>query len=124
MPELRKKLGDFGESAALAYLVRRGYTEVARKWRCAAGEIDLVMREGATLAFVEVRTRRGQHFGVAEESVGPAKRARLIGLAYAYLAAAELAEDTPWRIDVVAIDVDRTGWIARIDHIRHAIEET
>jgi len=121
--DLRKKLGDFGERAAAAYLIRQGYALLARKWRGTGGEIDLVMREGAVLVFVEVRTRRGT-VGAAEESVGPAKRARLIALAYTYLEAAALPEGTPWRIDVVALDVDRAGRIARLEHIRDAVEET
>jgi putative endonuclease len=122
MPNLRKKLGNFGEQAAAAHLIRQGYTLLARNWRGAGGELDLVMREGAALVFVEVRTRRGAA-GMAEESVGPAKRARLIALAYTYLEAAALPEDTVWRIDVVALDVDRAGRIARLAHIRDAVEE-
>jgi putative endonuclease len=123
MPDLRKKLGDFGEQAAAAYLIRQGYALLARKWRGAGGELDLVMRDGEELVFVEVRTRRGAA-GAAEESVGPAKRGRLIALAYTYLEAAALPEATPWRIDVVALDVDRAGRIARLEHIRDAVEET
>jgi putative endonuclease len=123
MPTLRNKLGDFGEQVAAAYLARQGCVEVARKWRCSSGEIDLVVRDRGMLVFVEVRTRRGDGAGTAEESVGPAKRARLAALAYAYLEAAGAPDDTPWRIDVVAVDVDRAGRIARINHIRHAVEE-
>jgi putative endonuclease len=123
MADLRKKLGDFGEQAALVYLTHQGYAEVLRKWRCPAGEIDLLMRDGTTLVFVEVRTRRGNSAGVAEESVGPAKRARLIALAYTYLEAAGVADNTPWRIDVVAVGVDASGRVARLNHIRDAVEE-
>ena len=132
MPDLRKKLGDFGEQAAAAYLIRQGYELLARKWRNytrhrgGGGEIDLVVRDGMTLVFVEVRTRRypGRASGSAEESVGPLKQARLIALAYAYLEAATVPEDTPWRIDVIALDVDRAGRIAELRHIRDAVEET
>ena len=74
MRDIRRKLGDFGEQAAAAHLLRQGYALVARKWRCPAGEIDLLMRDGATLVFVEVRTRRGELVGLAEESVGRTKR--------------------------------------------------
>jgi putative endonuclease len=122
MPDLRKKLGDFGEQAAAAHLLKQGYTLLARKWRSAGGELDLVMRDGAELVFVEVRTRRGAA-GMAEESVGPAKQARLIALAYAYIEAAALPEGDAWRIDVVALDVDRAGRIARLEHIRSAVGE-
>jgi putative endonuclease len=77
------------------------------------------------LVFVEVRTRRhpGGGPGSAEESVGPHKQARLIALAYAYLEAAAVPPDTPWRIDVIALDVDRAGRIAGLRHIRDAVEE-
>jgi putative endonuclease len=134
MPDLRKKLGDFGEQAAAAHLLRQGYKLLARKWRNpdrelgGAGELDLVLRDGAALVFVEVRTRRnlaaGKEGAGAEESVGPNKRARLIALAYAYLAAAAVPANTPWRIDVIALDVDRAGRIAGLRHIRDAVEET
>lgn len=122
MPDLRKRLGDFGEQAAAAHLLRRGYRLVARKWRCVGGEIDLVMRDGATLVFVEVRTRRAES-GSAAESVGRAKQGRLIALAYAYLEAVAAPADAPWRIDVVAIGVDRAGRIAELRHIPSAVED-
>jgi putative endonuclease len=134
MPDLRNKLGHFGEQTAAAHLIRQGYELLARNWRGPAraqggpgGELDLVLRDGSALVFVEVRTRRhpgGGQGGVgAEESVGPIKQARLIALAYAYLEAAAVPADTPWRIDVVALDVDRAGRIAGLRHIRDAVEE-
>jgi putative endonuclease len=123
MPDLRKNLGDFGEQAAAAHLIKRGYALLARKWRCPTGEIDLLMRDGATLVFVEVRTRRGDHLGMAEESVGRTKQAKLIALAYAYLEATSAPGDLAWRIDVVALNIDRAGRIAQLQHIRDAVEE-
>ena len=129
MPDLRKKLGDFGEQATAAHLTKQGYRLVARKWRHPGGgaggpggELDLVMRDGPTLVFVEVRTRRGGAMGSAEESVGRAKQQRLIALAYAYLEANATPAEA-WRIDVVALDIDRAGRIARLSHIRNAVEE-
>ena len=123
MPDLRKKLGDFGEQAAAAHLLKQGYVLLERKWRGPGGELDIVMRDGATLVFVEVRTRRGPA-GAAEESVGRAKRERLAALAYAYLETNDVPADAPWRIDVVALDIDSRGRIARLEHIRDAVEET
>jgi putative endonuclease len=123
MPDLRKNLGNFGEQAAAAYLIKRGYRLLARKWRCPTGEIDLLMHDGATLVFVEVRTRRGDRLGMAEESVGRAKQAKLIALAYAYLEATGARDDVAWRIDVVALYIDQNGRIAQLQHIRDAVEE-
>jgi putative endonuclease len=123
MPDQRTKLGDFGEQAAAAHLIKHGYQVLARKWRCAAGEIDLLMRDGPTLVFVEVRTRRGDRLGSAEESVGRAKQVKLIALAYAYLESIGAPDDLPWRIDVVALNLDRSGRVARLRHIRDAVEE-
>lgn len=122
MADKRRKLGDFGEQAAANYLLRQGYTIEDRQWRAAGGELDLVARDGMTLVFVEVRTRRGNIAGVAEESVGRAKQARLMALAYAYLEAHAIAPDTEWRIDVIAVDVDRAGRVARLSHIPYAVE--
>jgi len=124
MTDLRRKLGDFGEQAAAAHLAKRGYELLARKWRCAAGEIDLLMHDGPVLVFVEVRTRRGDRLGLAEESVGRAKQAKLIALAYAYLESTGAPHDLPWRIDVVALNIDQSGRVARLRHIRDAVEQT
>ncbi len=123
MPDQRRKLGDFGEQVAAAHLTKQGYQVLARKWRCASGELDLVLRDGATLVFVEVRTRRGDSAGSAEASVGRSKQERLIALAYAYLEATDTPEHSAWRIDVIAIDIDRSGRVARLHHIHDAVEE-
>jgi putative endonuclease len=122
MPHIRTKLGDFGEQVALAHLTSRGMVLVEQKWRCSSGEIDLIMRDSAALVFVEVRTRRAAP-GAAAESVDRRKQERLIALAYAYLDTHETPPDTDWRIDVIAIDVDRSGAIARLTHICDAVEE-
>lgn len=119
---MRKRLGDFGEMAARGYLARHGFVELARNWRCRGGEIDLVMRDGPTLVFVEVRTSRASD-GRAAESVGRGKQQRLIGLAYTYLDHHALALDSNWRIDVVAVELGPRGRIERIDHVRNAVEE-
>src|SRR5262245_6438820 len=111
----RKQLGAFGERVAAGYLERLGYRVVVRNWRCAAGELDLVADDAGTLVFVEVRTRRGVP-GAAAESVGAAKQARLAGLAYAYLEELGTSAESPWRIDVVAVELDATGRVAQLHH--------
>jgi len=114
----RKRTGRRGEELAAVYLAGQGYTIIARNWRCAIGELDLIATDGQTLVFVEVRTRRGGHLGAAEESITPAKQARLIELAQTYLQGIDLTYPS-WRIDVVAVQLGRGE--PQINHIENAV---
>jgi putative endonuclease len=67
-----------------------------------------------------VRTRRGRAFGTPEESITPAKQQKLIELAQTYLQEHDLS-DVPWRIDVVAVEMDRRGKLQRINLIKNAV---
>jgi putative endonuclease len=99
----RKEAGRAGEAAALAYLQRAGLQLVLRNFRCKAGEIDLVMLDGRTLALVEVRYRASEQFGGAAASVTWRKQRRLAHAAeYLLLAHRELRR-YPARFDVVAL---------------------
>lgn len=120
MRDIRTQIGRFGESAAAAYLQRAGYQIIARNWRCAKGEIDIIARHGAELAFVEVRTRRDTI--PPAESVGRAKQRRLIALAQLYLQEANADDSQSWRIDVIAVTLGSGGQVARLEHIQSAIE--
>lgn len=122
MPSTRRDLGDFGESAARSHLIRAGYAVLTSNWRCRIGEIDLVAQQGGQIVFVEVRTRRVGGPVPPEESLSPAKLRRMANLADAYMVEANLPAHTPCRIDVIAIDVDRTGRIARLEHVLNAVE--
>ena len=116
----KRRLGRRGEDIAVGHLQRRGYVIVARNWRCPAGEIDIVAREGETVTLVEVRTRRGERFGTPEESITPDKQAKLVTLAETYLQEEDLA-DVAWRIDVVGIVLGRHGEVRRVNLIRNAV---
>ena len=117
----RKQLGDAGEEIAARELIQRGYLVRDRNWRSAEGELDIVARQGQTLVFVEVRTRRGDRFGTPEDSITPAKRAHLVAAAQAYLQAHAL-EDCDWRIDVVAVEMTTRGQLVRVDVIENAVQ--
>ena len=99
----RAATGAAAESAALAHLRAAGLELLARNVRYPFGEIDLVMREGATLAFVEVRYRRGNAFGGAAASVDRGKRRKLARAAQAWLGSHRAHADAPCRFDVVAV---------------------
>lgn len=92
------------EQAALDFLEQSGLQPVERNWRSRFGELDLVMREGDTLVFVEVRYRRHASFGGGAASVGPAKRAKLSRAAQGFLQAHPKLAKLPCRFDVVAFD--------------------
>jgi putative endonuclease len=117
----KQSLGQRGEALAAAHLQGRGYTIVARNWRCPAGEIDIVARDGDCLVFVEVRARRGQAYGTPEESITPRKQAKMVEVAQTYMQM-EGQEDAAWRIDVVAIEIGSRGETARLNHICNAVE--
>ena len=108
----RARLGRHGEELAARHLAAKGYDIVARNWRCEAGELDLVTRDGDNLAFVEVRTRRGQAYGTPEESITATKLARMAAVAESYVY--EHGWEGDWRLDVVAIQV-RSGQVPAIE---------
>ncbi|MEJ2747669.1 MAG: YraN family protein [Anaerolineae bacterium] len=115
----RKKLGQWGETVAVHHLEAKGYDIIERNWRCRQGEIDLVARAGQEWVFVEVKTRRGRDSGTPEEGLTPHKSRQLLALGELYLAAHEL--DVDWRIDLVAVELDKTGKLLRCEHIPNAV---
>jgi putative endonuclease len=117
----RRKLGQRGEELAVALLEEQGYVVRERNWRCQAGEIDIVAEDGGCLVFVEVRTRRGREYGTPEESVTPAKQARLVELAQTYLQ--EHRWEGDWRIDVVAVEMTSGGKLLRLELIKNAVTD-
>lgn len=126
MGDQRRTLGRRGEALAAAFLQRKGYGIIATNWRCAAGELDLIARDGSVLVFVEVRTRRSTAGGLAEESITLAKQRRLARLALHYLQELETALTPwlgPWRIDVVAIRITPGSESVHIRHLEHAVED-
>lgn len=116
----RQLLGRRGEELAADRLRADGYEILARNYRCRAGEVDLVARDGEWLVFVEVRTRHGDAWGSPEESVTEAKQARLVKVAETYLAERE-SWDVDWRIDVVAVELDAGGAVRRLTVVRNAV---
>lgn len=128
--DARHQLGKAGEEMAARLLVQEGMVILARNWRCPYGELDLVASENAPddcmggvmttwLVAVEVRIRRGMRFGTAKASVTATKQAKLRSVAEAYVQAT--GWQGPWRIDVVAIQLDGQGRMIEQAHLRHAV---
>ena len=119
MTRVRQAVGAYGERLAERHLTEQGLVVLARNWRCPAGEIDLILTDGAELVvFCEVKTRRSDQFGPPAEAVGAAKVRRLRRLAAQWLA--ERPEHPrEVRFDVVAVLPQPRG-AARVEHVRAA----
>jgi putative endonuclease len=117
----RKDTGNLGEKLARDFLAKRGYQTLETNYRCKEGEVDIIARDGDCLVFIEVRTKSSRQFGTPEESITATKKERLKAIAGRYQ---ETHIDLPssWRIDVVAIELDRSGKPRRIELIENAVE--
>lgn len=100
--------GHEAETLALAYLEGRGLRLVARNFRVRGGEIDLIMRDGPALVFIEVRARARGTFGGAGASITTHKQRRIILAARHWLAR---YGDVACRFDCVLIDAGHLAWL-------------
>ncbi len=107
-PVDRLCLGKTGEDIACRELRRRGYEILTRRFRTRLGELDIVARDGATIVFVEVKTRTSTKFGTPSEAVTALKQRKVWLMASDYLHRQRLY-DRPCRFDVVAISIDEDG---------------
>lgn len=115
-----RAIGDGFEARALVLLQRASLVLLERNYGTRYGEIDLVMRDGDCVVFVEVRYRGSSAQGGAVASVGAGKRARLARAAALYLQAHPALADRPCRFDVVAFDGAAVSAPAR--WLQHAFE--
>jgi putative endonuclease len=116
----KQHLGRLGERLAAAHFARLGYDVLAQNHHTRFGELDLVLSDGHTLVFCEVKTRRlgsGEPF----ENLHPAKQAQVRKMAAAWLLQ---PSDRPWhddlRFDAVGVLVDRDDGLVRLDHLQGA----
>lgn len=112
----RQALGAYGEAIAARHLIEQGMILVDHNWRSDAGEIDLVLKDGRTLVFCEVKTRRSVSHGTPQEAVTASKFARMRRLASQWIAAND-AHGFDVRLDLVAI-VCPKGGSPSIEHLR------
>ena len=105
MMNRRERIGKEGERVACKYLQEHGYALIERNWRCPFGEIDIIARDGGTLAFVEVKRRSRSGYGGAEGALTIHKQRRIVTAARMYLS--QTQSDLPVRFDLVAIEGGR-----------------
>jgi putative endonuclease len=118
MTKVRQAVGAHGERLAEQHLAAQGLVVLARNWRCAEGEIDLILRDRTDVVFCEVKTRRGTLFGTPAEAIRPDKVRRLRRLANRWLAEASV-RPREVRFDVVEVVLRPTG-PAAVEHTRAA----
>ncbi len=113
---VKQALGAYGESVAARHLVEQGLVLLDRNWRCEAGEIDLVLRDGSVLVVCEVKTRSSVEFGTPHEAISDAKLDRLRRLAMRWQDEHGLTVPEV-RVDLVAVLRPRRG-PSTVEHVR------
>ncbi|WP_249671813.1 YraN family protein [Pseudomonas abieticivorans] len=117
----RQQAGREAEAQALRHLEQQGLHLLARNWLCKHGELDLVMLDGDTVVFVEVRYRLHAGWGGALESVDARKREKLVVAAQVFLQKEARWADHPCRFDVIALE-GTAGQAQRLNWLRDAFD--
>jgi putative endonuclease len=120
--DLRHHLGRAGEDLALAHLERLGFKLVARNRRTRYGELDLVVFDGTTLVFAEVKTRRANRAGRSPwEALHERKRKQVRRMAAAFLVEpGDRPRSAELRFDAIGVILDGQGRLVRLDHLEAA----
>ncbi len=107
----------WAEATAKTYLLGRGYTFLAENYTVRGGELDLVMRQGGVVVFVEVRQRKSDRYGSAAESITAGKLQRLRKTALHYLVSTFERDDLPVRFDAVLVTGTEKNY--RLEHLQN-----
>ena len=108
---VRKKLGEIAEQRACDFLQAHGLKLILRNYRCIIGEIDLIMRYGDEIVFVEVRSRTHADYGSAIESINKTKQKKIMGTSIHFLQKQNWLNKTNSRFDVIGIQQNHIEWI-------------
>ena len=110
------QLGELGEAFVAAWLMQEGWTIEARRWRCRAGELDLVARSGQELAFVEVKTRSpGNWDRNGALAITPAKQLKLLRTAELFFIQHPQWAHLARRFDVALVGRSPRGTVAGVE---------
>ena len=112
MKKDNKFVGKIGEDLAAEHLQNKGYEILERNFSNKFGEIDIITRDKNVLVFVEVKTKRGEDFGMPEEMVGRGKLHKIRNMATIYTK----GQETLCRIDVVAVVLGINNEVVRLTH--------
>lgn len=118
---ITQKIGDLGENIAEKFLILRGYSVLKRKYHCKYGEIDIIVKKNDQIVFVEVKTRTSSLFGEPEESIIRSKKQKLIKSSLHFLDSVEEWRPFSWRIDVIALKLDKQCVLRKITHFKNIL---
>ncbi len=119
MTEKSKSLGERGEEIAVNFLKKNRYKILFRNYRCKFGEIDIIAQHKKTLAFIEVKTRSSEAYGLPQEAVQSKKQKKISWVALEFIQRYKL-EDRAARFDIVAIQFSGKGY--NVNLIENAFE--
>lgn len=122
----KRQFGDLGEKMAKKYLEKHKYKIIDQNYSKKWGEIDLIAKSPENeLVFVEIKTRERHNNNsnfLPEDSVNFSKQQKIIKTAYTFLYENKYSDETEWRIDIMAIEINSTSRQAKIRHLKNAIE--
>ncbi|MBT4124884.1 MAG: YraN family protein [Chloroflexi bacterium] len=115
--------GRAGEAAARSFVsIELGLDIAQCNFRTREGEIDIIAKSGVEYIFFEVKTRTNKKFGSGVEQISARKALRLQTTGQRYLEQIG-AENADWRIDLLSVEMDKTGRVQKVTHVENAIEE-
>ncbi len=105
-----KKLGIKGEKKARRYLKLRFWKILEKNFKCPFGEVDIIAKRGRVVAFVEVKTRLSDKFGMPSEAVNAEKRRRYVMCAKYYFSGKTI--DCTVRFDIIEVFKGKINYFA------------
>ena len=118
---IKRKIGDLGEEIACKYLEKRGYRVLQRNYWKPWGEIDIIVKKGDLLSFVEVKSVSRETKLRPEDNMHPAKLKRLHRAVQTYLLDHNVPERVPWQIDLACVYLDFSTRRAKVEIIENII---
>lgn len=107
-----RETGRIGENIAAQELTKKGYQILEKNFANKFGEIDIIARHNGVLVFVEVKTKKGEDWGLPEEMINPRKLFKIRNMAALYMR----RNDLPCRIDMVAVVLSADDELIRLTH--------
>ncbi len=109
--ENKRSVGNQKEELVAAWLKEQGVEILARNFYFHGGELDLVIKDGEYLCFIEVKYRKSTNYGYPEEAVTPSKQRKILQGAKVFLYKNHISSDTPCRFDVISVYQEEITWI-------------